>query len=79
MRKITMTVAAAVLMFGSLATAACSQTPQARQTPHPTIVNTQTTTPAVQPLDCFGSTGGMGCGPGWVWRDGWRGWGCYPC
>jgi hypothetical protein len=30
-------------------------------------------------LDCYGTTGGMGCGPGWTWRDGWRGWACYPC
>lgn len=35
--------------------------------------------PAVQMLDCEGWTGAMGCGPGWFWRDGWRGWGCYPC
>jgi hypothetical protein len=35
--------------------------------------------PHVRPLDCHGTTGGMGCGPGWFWRDGWRGWACYPC
>jgi hypothetical protein len=35
--------------------------------------------PKVQGLDCQGTTGNMGCGPGWFWRDGWRGWACYPC
>jgi hypothetical protein len=34
---------------------------------------------AVAALDCQGTTGNMGCGPGWFWRDGWRGWACYPC
>jgi len=29
--------------------------------------------------DCAGTTGSMGCGPGWIWHDGWRGYGCYPC
>jgi hypothetical protein len=33
----------------------------------------------VAALDCHGTTGNMGCGPGWFWRDGWRGWACYPC
>ena len=33
----------------------------------------------VQMLDCGGTTGAAGCGPGWFWRDGWRGRGCYPC
>jgi hypothetical protein len=35
--------------------------------------------PKVQMFDCRGTTGDMGCGPGWFWRDGWRGWACYPC
>jgi hypothetical protein len=35
--------------------------------------------PKVAALDCYGTTGNMGCGPGWFWRDGWRGWACYPC
>jgi hypothetical protein len=37
------------------------------------------TAPGVHMLDCAGTTGRMGCGPGWIWRDGWRGWACYPC
>jgi hypothetical protein len=30
-------------------------------------------------LDCYGTTGDHGCGPGWFWRDGERGWACYAC
>jgi hypothetical protein len=76
MQKIAMVVAAAALMTGSLATA---QTAYAAQTTHDTTVYTQPPRPAVRPLDCVGGTGAMGCGPGWFWRDGWRGWACYPC
>lgn len=42
----------------------------------PTVPVPQTST---QLLDCEGTTGIAGCGPGWHWRDGWRGQGCYPC
>lgn len=35
--------------------------------------------PSIQPLDCSGTTGVRGCGGGWHWRDGWYGFGCYPC
>lgn len=35
--------------------------------------------PTVQPLDCQGTTGVHGCGPGWYWRNGSNGWACYPC
>jgi hypothetical protein len=76
MRKIAMAVAAAALMTGPLLTA---QTANAAQTTHDTIVYPQPPTPTVQLLNCEGGTGGQGCGPGWIWRDGWRGMGCYPC
>jgi hypothetical protein len=79
MRKIVVAVAAAALMSGSMATA---QSAYAAQTTHDTTVYTQPAAPplpTVRPLDCRGGTGNMGCGPGWFWRDGWRGWGCYPC
>ena len=78
-RKIGMALAIAALMSGSVATA---QTAYAAQTTHDTNVYTQPsvpTLPKVQMLDCRGTTGAMGCGPGWFWRDGWRGWSCYPC
>jgi hypothetical protein len=78
MRRISMTAAAAALIMGSLVTTT-AQTADAAATSHNTTTYTQTPTPAVQPLDCVGTTGAHGCGPGWFWRDGWRGWGCYPC
>jgi hypothetical protein len=76
MQRITKAVAGAALIVGSLATA---QTAYASQTSHDTMVYGTPSMPVIRPMDCFGTTGNMGCGPGWVWRDGWRGWGCYPC
>jgi hypothetical protein len=76
MRKFAIAIAAAAMMTGSLATA---QTAFAAAQTHDTTVYTQPPAPTVRPLDCRGGTGNMGCGPGWFWRDGWRGWGCYPC
>ena len=35
--------------------------------------------PSIHRLDCNGGTGSFGCGPGFHWTDGWRGFGCYPC
>lgn len=77
MRKIAIAVLAGALTTGSFLTA---QTAEATDvTPRPTPVYTQSLIPTVKPLDCVGGTGRFGCGPGWFWRDGWRGWGCYPC
>jgi hypothetical protein len=79
MRKIGMALVIAALMSGSVATA---QMAYAAQSSHDTNVYTEPPVPAgpkVQMLDCHGTTGDMGCGPGWFWRDGWRGWACYPC
>jgi hypothetical protein len=80
MRIFTTAVSAVALTFGTFAGAGTAHSQQAVPIPHPTIVYTQNdgSTPA-QPLDCVGTTGGHGCGPGWFWRDGWRGWSCYPC
>jgi hypothetical protein len=78
MRKIVMTVAAGAMLLGSLTTAQIAQAAQTSAT-HDTIVYTQPAAPKVHALDCRGGTGAMGCGPGWFWRDGWRGWACYPC
>jgi hypothetical protein len=78
MRKITMTIAAAAVLAGTFGAAPAAQAGQVT-TPRPDpVLNTQPSTP-VQPLDCEGTTGRMGCGPGWIWRDGWRGNACYPC
>jgi hypothetical protein len=73
-------VGAAAVAFGTFAAAGDAQGQQVAPAPHPNVGYTQGdgSSPA-QPLDCVGTTGGMGCGPGWFWRDGWRGWGCYPC
>jgi hypothetical protein len=33
----------------------------------------------IHSVDCRGSTGSHGCGSGYYWRNGSRGWACYPC
>ena len=33
----------------------------------------------IHPADCRGTTGAHGCGSGWYWRNGDRGWACYRC
>jgi hypothetical protein len=79
MRRIGMALAIVAMMSGSVATA---QTAYAAQSTNDTTVYTPPSAPrgpGVHMLDCRGTTGNMGCGPGWIWRDGWRGWACYPC
>jgi curli biogenesis system outer membrane secretion channel CsgG len=79
MREIGMVLAIAAVMSGSMTTA---QTAYAAQSSRDTNVYTQPAVaigPKVQTFDCRATTGDMGCGPGWFWRDGWRGWACYPC
>jgi hypothetical protein len=39
---------------------------------------TQNFTP-IEKAACGGYTGSHGCGPGWFWRFGRRGWACYRC
>jgi hypothetical protein len=78
MRKFGMTVAAAAMTLGALTTSPLAQAAQVAPTPPRPVVQTQPSAP-IQLLDCWGTTGSMGCGPGWTWRDGWRGWACYPC
>ena len=79
MRRTTQLIAAGALMVGVFAGSGCAQSVHASQAPQPTISYQHHDSTPAQPLDCVGSTGGKGCGPGWNWRDGWRGWGCYPC
>ncbi|SEH60690.1 hypothetical protein SAMN04489835_1957 [Mycolicibacterium rutilum] len=78
MRKLATTLAVGALIVGPLATA---QVADAASTPPATPGHVQVTpeAPKVKAYDCEGTTGRMGCGPGWFWRDGWRGWACYPC
>ena len=78
MRKIGMTVAVATLVLGPLLTAPQALAGQvSAPSPDPVVVTQPG--PTVQMFDCEGGTGRMGCGPGWFWRDGWRGMACYPC
>lgn len=71
-------LAAGLLLCGGtllgtpVASAASAPNPPAVPRPVPAA-------PTVQMFDCQGTTGRMGCGPGWFWRDGWRGYACYPC
>jgi hypothetical protein len=76
MRRITTIVAAAAILASPLAVA---QTAQAADVSNDTTIYLPVPSPRTQPLDCVGTTGSHGCGPGWFWRDGWRGWACYPC
>jgi hypothetical protein len=76
MRKILLTLGAVAMSLGWVLTA---QPVQAAQVTHDTTVVAPAPAPTVQAFDCAGTTGSMGCGPGWFWRDGWRGWACYPC
>jgi hypothetical protein len=80
MRKLATALAVGALMAGPMLTA-----PSATAA-HTTIDTTTYSQPAptqtdrtVQAMDCAGGTGDRGCGPGWFWRDGWRGFACYPC
>jgi hypothetical protein len=78
MRKIAKIVAAAAILASPMVGV---QTAQAADVSNDTTVYTPAPAPppGVQLLDCAGTTGNMGCGPGWYWRDGWHGWACYPC
>lgn len=80
MRRVAMAIASAALIAGSLVGA---QTANAAATNNTNNVTTPVRptypVPTIAALDCYGSTGWAGCGPGWVWRDGWRGFACYVC
>lgn len=78
MRRISMAIAAAGIIAGSLAGAQSANAAAVNPNPAPPV-RPSIPTPIVEALNCAGWTGVEGCGPGWFWRDGWRGWGCYPC
>ena len=77
MRKIAIVIATAGIAAGSLLGAQPASAAQSNSGTTP--VNPHYSPPVITALDCYGTTGNMGCGPGWFWRDGWRGWACYPC
>lgn len=75
MKRIAMAAAAAGVLAGVLAgNANAASVNNNPVQPRPT-----TPVPVITALNCVGGTGLEGCGPGWFWRDGWRGVGCYPC
>ena len=71
-------LAAAALMAVSFATSTAA-TSNAAQVERADTTPDRPSASSVELLDCRGSTGPYGCGPGWFWRDGWRGLACYPC
>ena len=72
MRTITTTLAAAALTLASFTAGTAHAATNTVPSPSPTP-------PSIQMLACNGTTGSEGCGPGWYWRNGERGWACYPC
>jgi hypothetical protein len=62
-RKLTMTLTAAVLVLGTMAMQANAQNQQRGAA---TIHALKNATPIVTPAACYGGTGYCGCGPGWI-------------
>lgn len=78
MRKLATALAVGAIVVGPVVTATAANA--AHTAPNITVTVAPTSPePTVKAFDCYGTTGSMGCGPGWTWRDGWRGWACYPC
>lgn len=78
MGRFGMTIAALTFAAGTVTMAPGAQAAEVtplQPRPVPTIVPS---TP-IQLMDCDGGTGRFGCGPGFIWHDGWRGYACYPC
>jgi hypothetical protein len=82
-RRIAKKFSASILIAGAMVAAAPTHTAVAAQATPPIRPGVtgpiQPGPPPVQRLDCVGGTGIHGCGPGWIWHDGWRGWACYVC
>jgi len=74
MRKLTIILAAAAFVLGSMAITANAQT----QAPGAASIHAQiqNATPVIRKAACNGRTGVYGCGPGWVW-NGYRCVRCY--
>jgi len=77
MKKLTMTLTAAALALGALAVTASAQTQGLGAASLRAQI--QNATPTITHAACNGRTGAHGCGPGWFWRFGRRGWACYAC
>ena len=78
MRRSLKMGAAGLMLAGFLSSlpAAHAASPVTIDSPAP---RPRVATDTIQLLDCQGGTGVYGCGAGFFWRDGWRGFGCYPC
>lgn len=79
MRRIAMAIASAGIIAGSLVGAQAANAASTNDTTVNPPAPAPMPVPVVKALDCEGTTGWHGCGPGWFWRDGWRGWNCYIC
>lgn len=79
MRRIAMAIATAGFVAGSLAGAQTATAASTNDTTVTTLARPTMPVPIIAALDCSGTTGWAGCGPGWIWRDGWRGFACYVC
>jgi hypothetical protein len=75
-RKLTMTLTAAVLVLGTMAMQANAQNQQRGAA---TIHALKNATPIVTPAACYGGTGYCGCGPGWISACSPRCCRCVPC
>jgi hypothetical protein len=76
MKKLALTLGAAVLVFGTLALPAGAQTEQRGAASIHTLRNA---TPIVKQAACNGGTGYCGCGPGWISACAPRCCRCVPC
>lgn len=79
MHPLTRTAAAGLMLAGFLSTTATAHAAAPVSGDPGTPPGFPGRTGTVHMLDCAGTTGARGCGPGWIWHDGWRGYGCYPC
>ena len=78
-KLVTLSVSAAFLLG---ATVPMSMLARAEvQVPNATSFHTALihSSPLVTEVSCKGTTGIHGCGPGWTWHYGWKGWACYTC
>jgi hypothetical protein len=76
MRKVAMTLSAAVFVLGALALPASAQNEQRGAA---SIHALRNATPIVRQAACNGGTGYCGCGPGWISACAPRCCRCVPC
>ena len=79
MRPIAMAIATAGVIAGSLTGVPTANAASTNDSTPPPAPVAPFPSPIITALDCSGTTGWAGCGPGWIWRNGWRGPACYIC